>query len=139
MAQHDVAALQKRYPNAVPYSFGDSPEMNAELLQLVLDGTKTATCGALRDFEDGLEAMPELSRCDIVLGPDGAPAAVTRTTELRKLKFIDVDASFAYDEGEGDRTLETWRRFHQAYFERNGGFDPQMLLLCERFELVEAL
>ena len=139
MSQPDVAALQLRYPNAVTYSFGDNPEMNAALLQLVLDGTKTATCGAMRDFEDGLEAMPELGRCDIVLGPDGAPAAVTRTKELRKLKFIDVDAAFAYDEGEGDRTLETWRRFHQAYFERNGGFDPEMLLLCERFELVEVL
>jgi hypothetical protein len=33
--------------------------------------------------------------------------------------------------------LSGWRRDHQAYFERNGGFDPEMLLVCERFRLVE--
>ena len=27
-------------------------------------------------------------------------------------------------------------RDHQEYFERNGGFDPKMMLVCERFRLV---
>ncbi len=29
------------------------------------------------------------------------------------------------------------RTDHQNYFERNGGFDPTMVLVCERFVLIE--
>ena len=38
------------YEDAVTFQFGDSPELADELLALVLAGAKTATCGALRDF-----------------------------------------------------------------------------------------
>ena len=34
--------------------------------------------------------------------------------------------------------LEGWRTSHEAYFARNGGFSPDMWLVCERFTLVEA-
>ena len=50
-----------------------------------------------------------------------------------------MDAAFAFDEGEGDRSLEDWRRGHRAYFERNGGWSDDMWLACERFRLVEVL
>ena len=40
----DAAA---RYASAVTFSFGDTPELKNELLALVLDGRKTATCAAL--------------------------------------------------------------------------------------------
>lgn len=55
--------------------------------------------------------------------------------------FGEVDAQFAYDEGEGDRTLESWRREHWNYFWRTLpkiGFQPtsEMLLVCERFRVV---
>lgn len=32
---------------------------------------------------------------------------------------------------------EAWRDGHIAYFERNGGYSPDMLLACERFRVVE--
>ena len=35
--------------------------------------------------------------------------------------------------------LADWRKGHQEYFERNGGFSPDMELVCERFKLVEVL
>ena len=43
----------------------------------------------------------------------------------------------ALAEGEGD--FEEWKRGHIAYFTRNGGYDPDMLLVCERFRLIEVL
>ena len=49
----------------------------------------------------------------------------------------EVDASFAWDEGEGDRSLECWRRAHTDYFTRRGEFSPAMELYCERFRVVE--
>ena len=49
----------------------------------------------------------------------------------------DVDAAFAHDEGEGDRSLSYLRSAHRRYFERLGKFSDDMMLMCERFRLVE--
>ncbi len=127
------------YADAVTFSFGDSSAMADELLALVMAGSKTATCGALRDFGDGGEAMPRVGRRDVVLDGKGRRAAVIETTEVTIRRFDAVDETFARDEGEGDRTLAGWRAGHRAYFERNGGFAPGMELVCERFRLVEIL
>jgi uncharacterized protein YhfF len=43
---------------------------------------------------------------------------VIRTTEVRIAPFPDVDESFAWDEGEDDRTLASWRREHRTYWLR---------------------
>jgi uncharacterized protein YhfF len=125
--------------NAVTFSFGDSPEMADELLTLVLAGKKAATCGALASFAPGGEAMPVVGRRDVVLDGKGRPAAVIETLEVEIRSFAQVDERFASDEGEGDGTLAWWRDAHRQYFERNGGFSPDMQLVCERFRLVEKL
>lgn len=135
----EIKALRERYPGAETFIFGDSAGMSAELLALVVAGKKTATCGALRDFEGVVEAMPVVGRRDIALAWDGRPAVVIETMEVRVMPFDEVDAAFAADEGEGDGTLEFWRRAHEGYFTRHGGFDPKMLLVCERFRVVEVL
>ena len=122
----------------VSFSFGDSPELADELLALVLAGKKTATCGALRDF-GGDEPVPEVGRRDIVLDGRGEPAAVIETVSVELKRFDEVDAGFAAMEGEGDLSYDYWRTAHEAYFARNGGFSPDMILVCERFRLVEAL
>jgi uncharacterized protein YhfF len=121
------------------FSFGDSPQMADELLALVVAGTKTATCGALRDFPAGSPDMPVVGRRDVVLDGKGNRAAVIETLEVTIRRFDEVDEAFTHDEGEGFRTLADWRKGHQDYFERNGGFSPDMELVCERFRLVEVL
>lgn len=116
-------------------TFGDSERLCNRLLALVRSGKKTATCGALRDFGPGGESMPVVGRRDTALSWDGAPALTIETVEVFLSRFCDVEESFALAEGEnGD--LAGWRRDHERYFERNGGFDPEMMLVCERFRLV---
>lgn len=129
--------LPPHYANAVTFSFGDSPELNEELLALVLSGKKTATCGALRDYGDGKEAMPVVGRRDVVLNGAGEPAAVIETLSTEIKRFDDVGPEFSDLEGEGP--YAKWRAEHEAYFARNGGFSPDMELVCERFKLVEVL
>ena len=124
---------------AITFSFGDSPAMADELLALVLKGQKTATCGALRDYPEGSPERPQVGRRDVVLDGQGRKAAIIETVEVTVRRFDEVDEQFAYDEGEGFRSLADWREGHQAYFERNGGFSSDMELVCERFRLVEAL
>ena len=124
-----------QYANAVQFSFGDSPALADELLALVLAGTKTATCGAVRDYGPGKEAMPEIGRRDVVLDGSGRPAAVIETVSLDVRRFADVPEAFALAEGEGD--FAAWRAGHVAYFERNGGWSEDLELVCERFKLIE--
>jgi uncharacterized protein YhfF len=110
----------------VSFKFGDGPELCAELIALVRAGAKTATCGALRDLEPGSDDMPVVGRQDI---------ALIETVEVTLRRFCDVDADFALAEGEDD-SLSGWQAGHRAYFERNGGWEPEMMLVCERFRLV---
>jgi uncharacterized protein YhfF len=121
----------------IRFSFGDSPELADRLLALVLAGKKTATCGALRDFGPGREAMPEIGRRDIVLDGAGEPACVVETLSLETRRFDDIPSSFTDLEGEGD--YAAWRADHEAYFARNGGFSPDMEIVCETFRLVTVL
>lgn len=127
-----------RYPSAQTFKFGDSADLSARLLALVRSGQKTATCGALRDYPKGSPDTPVVGRRDIALEWDDRPAVVVETVEVSTCRYCDVTEDFALAEGENE-TLEGWREDHRQYFERNGGFDPEMELLCERFILVEDL
>lgn len=121
--------------NHETFKFGDNEALCTLLLQLVRAGKKTATCGALRDFGSEGEFMPVVGRQDIALNWDGTPALLIETIDVRQLRYCDVDEAFAIDEGES-ADLAGWRRDHKDYFERNGGFDENMMLACERFKLV---
>ena len=130
--------VQERFPDAETFKFGDTEGLSPRLIALVRSGQKTATCGALRDFEAGGETLPVVGRRDIALNWDGSPALVIETTEVTFQRFCDVSEDFALAEGENE-TRAGWARDHEMFFARNGGFDPEMMLVCERFKLVEDL
>jgi len=125
----------ERPDNSESFKFGDSEALSALLLKLVREGKKTATCGALRDFGPDGEAMPVVGRQDIALNWDGTPALRLETIEVTLKRFVDVDESFALAEGENS-DLQGWREDHQQFFERNGGFEQEMMLVCERFKVI---
>ncbi len=131
-------AAAEKYAGVMRFKFGDSPALANELLALVLDGKKTATCSAW----DAAEADGEIMKPgDLSVAQDGGgrDACVIETVEVTKRRFCDVDAVFAFEEGEDDSTLESWRAGHRRYFERNGGWSDEMWLACERFRVVEVL
>ena len=134
----DIEDLQDTYPGAGTFRFGDNAALCQRLIGLVRAGKKTATCGALAEFDDDPDAMPVVGRCDIAANWDGTPALVIRTLSVTKVRFCDVTEDMALAEGENDSLLG-WRKDHKAFFKRNGGFDPEMMLVFEHFELVEDL
>ena len=113
------------------FSFGDSPQLADELAGLVLAGKKRATCWAASEGP-----KTQVGKRWVVRDGSSVPIAVIETVELTQQRFDEVDAAFAFDEGEGDRTLASWRRAHQNYFGRQGTFSPDMTLYCERFRLI---
>ena len=129
-----LSAVPEKYRTLRSFACGDGPALADELLDLVLTGVKTATCST--------EDEPNTSRPGerwIVLDGRGMPRCVIETTEVAYRRYSDVDAAFAHDEGEGDRSLAYWRKAHRQYFGRQGKFSEDMMLMCERFRLVEIL
>ncbi len=128
-------------PPPEAWGFGDSPQMADDLGALVASGVKRATCGALWEYEFENEPLPQVGDLSIVLDGAKRPLCIIKITEVTIRPFNEVDAQFAYDEGEGDRTLEDWRRGHERFFTRsladiNREFGETMPLVCERFRVV---
>ncbi|WP_420410254.1 ASCH domain-containing protein [Hoeflea sp.] len=126
----------KRYPGAQTYRPGDSEALNREILGLMRSGRKTATCAVPEEFEADPESRPVVGRTDIALDWEGNPAFATRTLSLEEIAFSDMDESRIPAQGEFI-DLDDWRRGYAAYYGRNGGFDPGMIFIYERFEVVE--
>jgi uncharacterized protein YhfF len=136
-ARHGVEPEQ-RYD---VYRFGNTAEMADRLLALVLNGPKRATAGLADDFDPDTDPLPEVGVYSVILDGHNEPGCVVRTTEVEIKPLRDADAAFAWDEGEGDRTLDDWLAGHRAYFARDRSqrglqFTDDMLTVFERFELV---
>lgn len=122
------------------WCFGDGREMADGLAELVLQGKKRATAALLWDA-DGDETPIKPGQISIVTDYDGEPKCVIRFTEVRVVPFNKVDENFAFDEGEGDQSLDYWRAGHWNFFSRycsTIGREPclEMPIVCKRFELV---
>lgn len=120
------------------WAFGATPEQADELADLVVRGVKTATAGSLADYGAEGEELPTIGQLGIVLDGSERPRALLMTTGVRVVPFSEVDEAHAYAEGEGDRSLATWREVHEAFFAEHaeGGFDPEMPLVLEEFEVL---
>ena len=131
----------RRYFEA--FQFGAGREMADQLSRLVLDGIKTATSDLVWHLEAMGKARWQAGDEHVVLDGNWQPVCVIRTTELTERKFSEVDEAFAYDYGEGDRTLAWWQKHVFAWYANQCheiGVEPthDMPLICERFEVVYA-
>ena len=121
--------------------FGLGSKDATELCNLVLLGKKTATASLPWEYENKPDDAPFVGGYSVVTDYEGVPQCVLRTIELRVVPFNEVDEKFAFDEGEGDRSLDYWRAVHWDYFSRrcaemNKEPSDTMPVNCERFELL---
>ncbi len=128
-------------PQPEAWPFGDSSELADELMALVLEGTKRATAGSVAEYEAEGEAIPQVGDLEIVTDGSMRPRAVLQVTDVRVGPLSSVDEQFAYDEGEGERTRESWLGDHTAFFQRVHSslgldFDPHMATIFQRFEVL---
>lgn len=120
---------------------GDNPELANGLGRLIVQGIKTATCSALWEWQAEGNPIAEVGLKTIVLDGNDEPLCIVETTEVSIRRYDEVDARFAAEEGEGDRSLDYWRTAHWNYFSRTLtriGKQPSldMPLVCERFRIV---
>lgn len=130
----------KEEPKSVSaWQFGGSPD---ELAQLVVDEVKSATCSGHIFYEIEKEPLPKVDDYSIVLNSKDEPVCIIRTSEVNVIPMNEVPEEFAYAEGEGDRSYKYWKDVHIEFFtsalnEVGLAFSEDMLLVCERFELID--
>ncbi len=123
------------------FYFDDNEPSANELAELVVAGRKRATAALLWAHESEGKRIPEPGDLSIVTNFDGNEVCVIETKRADIVPFSEVTAEFAATEGEGDGSLEYWRRAHEEFFgrecERIGRSpEPDMPVVCERFEVV---
>jgi uncharacterized protein YhfF len=125
--------------NYVAWAFGCAAD---KLASLVLNEIKVATASAYDLFElDDSEPMPKVGDYSIILNSKAEAVCVIRTTKLYVKKFLEVSEEHAVKEGEGDKSLDYWRKVHKEFFTdefKKFGleFSYDMKVLCEEFEVV---
>ncbi|MBT8446809.1 MAG: ASCH domain-containing protein [Gammaproteobacteria bacterium] len=135
----DTGATEDRpYPAD---QFGDLPELGDILGRLAADGTKRATCSALAQWDVPGKPLPAPGDRRIVLDGAGRPLCIIEITAVEVRPYNEVDAAFALDEGEDDRSLASWHRAHWPYFQRvlpALGVTPteDMPVVCQWFRCV---
>lgn len=147
----EIAAFWQRYlaasgsdpsqPQPEPWCFGDTVELADELIDLVLRGPKRATAGAVQIHELEQDPIPSVGDLSIVMDGSMRPRVVLQATDVRIGPLSSVDEQFAWDEGEGDRTRDSWLDAHHWYFAREYAqhgltFHPDIPVIFERFEVV---
>ncbi|MEL7165713.1 MAG: ASCH domain-containing protein [Pseudomonadota bacterium] len=125
-----------RYPSAATFRFGDNERLMAEILRLVRTGKKTVTCDAVAAFSQRGDALPQVGRVDIALDWHGQPACAIRTVDVQQMPFDDVSENLVRDHGEFP-DVAAWRKGYETELRRAGLFSPDVMMLVERFELIE--
>ena len=120
------------------WAFGEDPD---ELARLVNEGIKTATASAYPFYELDEEPLPQAGQYSIILNSLGEAVCIIRNTRVYITAFADVNERQAWKEGEGDRSLNYWRRVHERFFRQelqSAGlsFDEGLKIVCEEFEKV---
>jgi len=112
-----MATLDKAPTNpSIEVNIPGNDEIADELLDLFLKGKKTAASSLLKDYEISGDPLPKIDRHWIVLNKERQPKCIVKTIRVEKNKFKNVTAEIAKAEGEGDLTLDYWRKAHIEFF-----------------------
>jgi len=117
-------------------------EVNANLCaDLILKGQKVATCSMMYWYEVEGEPLPSVGHLQVVTDWNHKPVCIIETTWVSECKFSNVTEAFAAKEGEGDLSLDWWRKAHWEFFSKEcleAGIQPteDMLLVLEQFKVV---
>jgi uncharacterized protein YhfF len=104
------------------WSFGNTKEMADDLGSLVMEGKKTATCSLLRAYRGEEDEIPRVGVYSILCDGSESPLCIILLTNTFMTKYNEVTKEHAFEEGEGDRTLEHWKIVHFEFFKDYVGF-----------------
>ena len=120
------------------WPFGEAPD---KLADLVLRGIKTATCSAYDLYLSEQEPLPQAGDYSVILDSKEEAVCIIQTLKVYVTEFHQVSEAHAYKEGEGDRSLEYWRKVHERFLTNElaavgKAFHENTKVVCEEFEVV---
>ena len=120
------------------WAFGEAPD---KLAELVIQGIKTATCSAYDLYQINNELIPQAGDYSIILDSHEEAVCIIKTLKVYVTEFRNVSEEHAFKEGEGDRSLEYWRKVHISFLTKelatvHKTFDENTKVVCEEFEVV---
>ncbi len=131
--------LPQGFAHLPKFAFSDQKAVADELCELVLAGKKTATCAPLYQYELEELPVPQEGERSVILDGSSKARCVIECIGADVIPFNEVEADFAAAQGEGDGSLKTWKKRQKALFESLGYFDDEMLVVCERFKVIEKI
>lgn len=131
--------INERATDFEAWKFCGGGQIADELAELAASGEKTATASLYLEYGD--EPLPKVGEYSVILYDDESACCVIKTTKVTLCPFDEVSKEHAFKEGEGDKSLATWRQIHRRffapYFESNRlKFDEKTLIVLEEFEVV---
>ena len=108
---------------------------NDKLIDLVLKGEKRATTSIYDENDTSCVGDTE-----ILIFDNEKKACITRVTNVIVTEFKNITSDLAKLEGEGDKSLDYYRRVHLDYFKSiDSNFNDDTLVEFVEFEVVENL
>ncbi len=95
--------------------FGDEDSCDG-LVNLIATGKKQAGSSLLRDFEATGDELPQVGNISMVVDANGSPVCIIEFTEVIQFAFKDVPERVAIAEGEGDQSIDYWKKVHTEFF-----------------------
>ena len=119
--------------------FCDNEKDANTCVDLVCKDVKRATSHSLLGLQLRREELPKIGDFAVVTDWSGKAKCVIRTTSVRLIPFFSVREEHARLEGEGDKSLEYWKKTHWDYYSREleeFGRTPleSMIVVFEEFE-----
>ncbi|MEO1010476.1 MAG: ASCH domain-containing protein [Bacteroidota bacterium] len=132
------------------YAFVDAPQVirlrdNKEdantCVRSIKKGVKKAFSSSLLGLQYRKERLPKTGEFLVITDWEGQAKCLIRLTKVVLKPFFSINAEYTQREGEGDRSLEHWRKVYWDYFTRElepFGRVPRdsMILVCQEFEKV---
>lgn len=121
--------------------FCDNEEDANICVKLVKKKVKRATSDSLLGLQYRKENLPKKGDFLVVTNWKGEAQCIVQTTKVTLKPFFSIDAAHATLEGEGDKSLDYWKKVHWDYYTRElepFGRVPResMIIVCQEFEKV---
>lgn len=120
----------------------DQPDQINRLNELILSGQKRSTAKPLAYYAAEQEAVPQVGDYSVLLNGDMKPVAIIQTVVSELIPFLRISAEHAYNEGEGDLSLEDWRtrsveKFTELMANYDNTFNEDDPVVTEVFKVVD--
>jgi len=121
--------------------FCDNEEDANTCAKLVKKGVKKGTSHSLLGLQYRNEKLPKIGDYKVVTDWEGNAQCIVRTTKVQLKPFFSINQEFAAIEGEGDKSLDYWKKTHWDYYTRElEEFErlprESMIVVCEEFEKI---